>query len=73
MKKFTANWEERLPVEIGIDVINNGVNLGCGGHDSGCYWSGYEKDGKYYISLCDYSDSVWETSYEDMELYCLND
>lgn len=71
MSKFNAEQNKRLPKEIGTDVINNGKRLGEGGHEKDCYWSGYEKDGKHYITLNDDNESVWETSYEDMVDYCL--
>lgn len=71
MEKFNADWNKRIPKEIGKDVRDNGKRLGEGGHQKDCYWSGYEKDGKYYISLNDDYESFWETSYEDMADYCL--
>lgn len=71
MEKFNADWDKRLPKEIGRDVINNGKRLGDGCHVKDSYWAGYEKDGRYYISLNDEEDTVWETSYEDMEMHCL--
>jgi len=71
MEKFIGDWNKRLPKEIGKDVIDNGKRLGEGSHEKDCYWSGYEKKGKYFISLNDDSSAVWESSFEDMESHCL--
>jgi hypothetical protein len=71
MEKFTGDWSKRLSKKIGKDVIDNGERLGEGGHEKDCYWSGYKQDDKYYISLNDDSEAVWESSFEDMESHCL--
>ena len=71
MKKFNADWNERIPKENGRDIIDNGKKLGESEYQKDCYWAGYEKDDRYYISLNDDMESVWETSYEDMSDYCL--
>jgi hypothetical protein len=70
MEKFNADWNKRLPKEIGKDIRDNGKRLGESEHVKDCYWSGYEKDGKYYVSLNDDYGSFWETSYDDMADYC---
>ena len=69
MDKFTGDYHKRLPKEIGKDIIDNGERLGEGGHVKDCYWSGYQKDDKYYISLNDEPTAVWEASYEDMKAH----
>ncbi len=71
MKNFDADWNKRLSKEIGRDIRDNGKRLGESGHEKGCYWAGYEKDGRYYISLNDDYAAFWETSYFDMADYCL--
>lgn len=70
MEKFNADWNKRLPKEIAKDIVKNGVRLGEGGKQKDCYWSGYRKDEKYYISLNDDIDCFWESSVEDMLLHC---
>jgi hypothetical protein len=71
MDKFDADHSKKLSSEISKDIRDNGKRLGEGGHVKDCYWAGYEKDGKYYISLND--ETFWETSYQDMVDYCLSD
>ena len=71
MEKFNADWSKRLPKEMGKDIIDNGERLGEGCHQKDCYWSGYKKDDKFFITLNDDRDAVWESSFEDMEIHCL--
>jgi hypothetical protein len=71
MEKFTGDWSKRLPKEEGTNIIDNAKRLGEGTHEKDCYWSGYEKDGRYFIALNDDNECVWESSFEDMESHCL--
>lgn len=68
---FTGNFKKRLPEEIGKDIRYNGKRVGESESVKDSYWSGYEKDGKYYISLNDSYEHFWEVSHEDLEDYCL--
>lgn len=70
MENFTGDFSERLPFNVGFEIINKGKRIGEGTHQSDCYWSGYEYEGKYYISLNDYEESVWETSKDNIIKYC---
>jgi len=37
MEKFNADWNKRIPKEIGKDVIDNYNRLGEGGYQEDCY------------------------------------
>lgn len=68
--KFSARDEDRIPVEVGKNVVENGKRLGEGGHNKDCFWSGYELDGKFYITLNDNPGSVWEADENVTRYYC---
>jgi len=69
MEKFNANQNERLSEENGRIIINTADRLGESNYEKGCYWSVYTKFGKYYITLQDENNNVWEVSKEDAVLY----
>lgn len=64
--KFMGDWNLRLPEETGKTIIDTAKRLGEGESNKGCYWSGYELDGKYYITLNDAANSVWLVTYQDI-------
>lgn len=65
------DYKERLPKEEGKIIIDSGKRLGESEHMKDTYWSGYEHNGKYYITLNDDNETVWEASYDVMEKHCL--
>lgn len=72
IEKFTADWNKRLPAEEGKEIIEKGLRHGASSYQKDCYWSGYEKNGQYYISLNDQTHAVWLASYEDMKSHCID-
>jgi hypothetical protein len=66
---FNANQNERISEEDGRIIINTANRLGESTEEKGCYWSVYERDGKYYITLQDENENVWEVSKEDADTY----
>lgn len=66
---FNANQNERLSEEDGRIIINTADRLGESKEEEGCYWSVYERDGQYYITLQDENENVWEVSKEDADAY----
>lgn len=71
MEKFTGDFSKRLSKEEGLDIKHNGKRVGESESVKGSYWSGYEKDGKCYISLDDDDACFWEVSRQDLTDYCL--
>lgn len=37
MEKFNADWNKRLPKEIGKNILETGKRLGIGGCKNSCY------------------------------------
>jgi hypothetical protein len=71
MEKFNGDFSKRLPKEVGKDIRGNGKRVGQSESIKGSCWSGYEKDGKCYLSLDDDYECFWEVSRQDLEDYCL--
>lgn len=67
--KFTANYNERLEVSKGNEIINNGKKLGESIPSKDSYWSVYIHNEEYFISLNDQEADVWEADKEDAENY----
>lgn len=72
MTIFNADWDKRVPIEFATDVYYTGHRIGQKPIGATCFWSGYVKDEKYYISLCDNPVDFWEVSLEDVKHYILN-
>lgn len=69
IEKFTGDWKKKLPEEEGREIIKNANLIGKSDPVKDCYWSIWQLDDQYYISLNDGMYSVWRVSKEDAELY----
>lgn len=68
-RKFNGEHALCLPQEEGLDIRLNGVLEGTSSRVKDCFWAGYTKDGKHYLSLNNYPGSFWEVTREDMLLH----
>jgi len=66
---WDANWDERLPPEIGEDVITNGTVIGRSPFVKDCCWVSLMKDGHFYISLNRRMGVVWEVDERTARFY----
>lgn len=48
---FDPNIDKPIDPEMGKQIIQKGVLIGCSTSVKGCYWSIHLFDGKYFISL----------------------
>lgn len=69
MSKFNPN-KPKIAKEIGQAVVDNGEYLGYSVPIKDCYWGCFLYEGKFYISLNNEGDSVWEADIYDIEDYC---
>lgn len=67
--KFTADYNDRLPKEKGLDIIENGTKLGESDTVKDSYWSVYKYEEEYFISLNDQHSDVWEADENDANNY----
>lgn len=67
--KFTAEYNDRLPKDKGLEIIENGAKLGESHPVKDSYWSIYKYNDEYFISLNDQHFDVWEADEEDAENY----
>lgn len=71
MSEFTANWNERIPKGIGLNVYEDGEKLGESEHEKGSWWSGWKYKDEYYLMLSDEYDACWKVDKKTVEDYCL--
>jgi len=67
MARFTADYKDRLPKEVGEEIYNEGIILGKSHPSKGSEWICWKYKDNFYISL-DFTD-FWEAEYEDIKLY----
>jgi len=63
------NDKTKLSEEDGRIIINTANKLGESEQVKDCYFSIYEKDNKFYLTLQDSNDNVWEITKEQIEEY----
>lgn len=66
---FDPISDKKIKESVARQVVDNGKFLGRSHYEKDCYWACYEYKEKYYISLNDDCDSMWEADSEDIDNY----
>lgn len=69
MSKFNPVLKP-LSEDQGKQILSAGVYLGRSKMEKDCYWSCYQYEENFYISLNSWFAWVWEVDSEDIEKYC---
>jgi hypothetical protein len=64
-----GEFTKRLSEDHGSDIIQLGTKLGESDQVKGTYWSAYQLDDEYYITLNDRADYVWIANKSTVDLY----